>query len=619
MATSRPLLVYDGDCGFCRRWVLRWKAQTAGRVDFEPYQTAAARFSDVPRARFERAIFFSDGSARAWGAEAVFRALALAPRRRWLLSFYKALPPFAWASESWYRFVAGRRPVFSRLTALLWGADLEPPTYYGARWLFIKALALCYLAAFGAMAVQWPGLLGSNGLLPAADFLARARAQLGPSSFWALPSVFWWSAGDAALKAVCWSGTALSLLLLLGLAPGPILLALWALYLSIVNVGQDFLGFQWDILLLEAGFLAIFLAPWSLRPGLGRKSPPEAAFLWLLLWLLFRLMFESGCVKLTSGDPTWRSLTALYYHYQTQPLPTPLAWYAQQLPHAFQRLSCGLMFCIELGAPWLIFSPRRPRLLAFVSLLSLQVLIALTGNYCFFNLLAAALTLPLLDDSTLRRWLPGVLSRRLAVQPEPAASSWRLWAAVPVGVLAVGVGLLQLTEVFGARPELPAPARAVLEEVEAFHLVNGYGLFAVMTTQRNEISIEGSDDGRDWLEYRFRWKPEDLARRPRFVAPYQPRLDWQMWFAALGPYDQSPWFMNLIGRLLQGSPSVLALLANNPFPDHPPRMIRSLIYEYRFTTPAQRRATGDWWTRRLLGLYSPVVALPPSVRQAQPR
>lgn len=619
---ARPLLLYDADCGFCRRWVGRWRALTGGRVEFEPAQDAAARakgLAAVPAERLKEAVCLVEAGRVSWGAEAVFRCLSHAPRRRWLLRLYESAPPFAAASEALYRLVARNRRFFSRLTLALWGEDLEPPAYLGARWLFVKALSLCYLAAFASLAVQVEGLIGSRGILPAAPFLRAVHAQLGAAAYRAVPGVFWLSASDAALKAAAWAGTGLSIACLLGFFPGPCLLLLWALYLSFLGVGQDFLGFQWDVLLVEAGFLALFLAPWGPRPGLGEKEPAEPAFVWLLRWLLFRLMFESGCVKLLSGDKTWRSLTALYYHFETQPLPTPLAWYAHRLPRWLERGSCAGVFFIELLVPWLIFLPRRPRLFAFFCFVFLQTLIALTGNYTFFNLLAAALALSLLDDSLLRRW---PLTRALmAGRPREATApgGWRAWAALPVGALALSLGALQLGALGGLRP--PRAAAAAIDALEPFHLVDSYGLFAVMTTTRDEISLEVSADGRDWKEWPFLYKPGDPRRRPGWVAPYQPRLDWQMWFAALGSYRQNPWVLALIGRVLQGSPPVLRLLGPEPLHGAKPRLARAVLYEYRFTTSAQRRETGAWWTRRLLGLYTPVASLkaPPEARGAQTR
>jgi uncharacterized membrane protein YphA (DoxX/SURF4 family) len=369
-------------------------------------------------------------------------------------------------------------------------------------------------------------------------------------------------------------------------------------------IGQDFLSFQWDILLLETGFLAIFFAPWQLR-GSSIRREPSRAILWLLRILLFRLMFSSGVVKLTSGDPTWRSLRALDYHYQTQPLPTPLAWLMQQLPHGFQTLSVLVMFGIELAVPFFLFAPRRVRLWAAGLIAFLQALILLTGNYAFFNLLALALCLVCLDDAFLHRFFP----RR--APPERILREPRLKRAV-VAVLFVVIlfaGAEQAAGVLGFWGTLPRAAMQIFGGLGRFYIVNSYGLFAVMTTTRYEIIVEGSNDGQTWLPYEFKYKPGDIKRRPPIVEPHQPRLDWQMWFAALGDYRDNPWFVNFMVRLLEGSPQVLALLAKNPFPGSPPRYIRAELYDYRFTDFAEWRATGAWWRREFVRLYFPVASL----------
>ncbi len=604
---KRPVLVFDGDCGFCRRWVWRWKALTGDAVEYAPYQSAAARFPRISEQRFAGAVHLIEPGGQSYsGAEAVFRLLASAGRR-WPLWAYRRVPGAARASEAFYALVARQRPLFSRLTQILWGERLEPPSYYKVRWLFLRLLGFVYFSAFGSYYLQSDGLLGHDGILPAAQFLSALKEHLGAAAYHLVPTLFWLGASDAALRGAALAGAALGALLVLDVAPGPVCLVLWALYLSIVNVGRNFMSFQWDILLLEAGFLAIFLAPWKLRPGLARETKTPGVTVWLYRWLLFRLMFESGCVKLLSGDPNWRNLTALDYHYWTQPLPTWVGYYAAHLPEVVQKFSVASVFGIELVLPWLFFLPRRPRLLAFAGVVFLQTLIALTGNYCFFNLLTVSLCLFLLDDAFLERFWP----RALAGGPKeerPAARALRTLAAV-LAVLALGFGAAQLAGNFLGRLPLPAPAEELYAALDPWHLVNSYGLFAVMTTSRHEIAIQGSQDGRDWMEYPFRWKPDALDRRPRFVEPYQPRLDWQMWFAALSDCRDNPWLLNFMARLLQGSKPVESLMAANPFPDGPPKYLRAVVYDYHFTTLAQKRATGDWWTRTFLGTYCPVVSL----------
>ena len=324
-------------------------------------------------------------------------------------------------------------------------------------------------------------------------------------------------------------------------------------------------------------------------------------------------MFSSGCVKLFSGDPNWRNLTALTFHYQTQPLPTWIGWYANQLPLWFQKASCVGMFAIELGAPWLIFAPRRIRFCGGAAIAFLQILILLTGNYTFFNLLTLALCLLLLDDFILVRWIPLKLwpSSDSVTRHLPLVTRWRWFRfiTVPLAVLVAILYLFQVCLTFGARPAWFYPVAVADAWLEPFRTFSGYGLFAVMTTERREIVVEGSNDGVKWLPYEFKYKPGDVNRHPAFVAPFQPRLDWQMWFAALGDYRQNPWFVAFCLRLLQGSPDVLALLETNPFPNHPPRYLRAEFYDYRFTTLAGRRATGAWWKREPLGDYLPAISL----------
>ena len=481
-------------------------------------------------------------------------------------------------------------------------------SYTLSSWLFLRLLGLIYFAAFVSLATQIAGLMCSQGILPARDFLL-ARRGWGPTRFLQIPTLCWWSARDGFLRFLGWGGAGLSLLLVIGVAPVPVLILLWAIYLSFFNVCRVFLGYQWDILLLETGFLAIFVAPFDLLPVFPPAAAPSSLVLWLLWWLLFRLMFCSGFVKLRSGDRNWRNLTALRYHYETQPLTTWTAWYARQLPDGFHKLSCVVMFAIELGAPLFVFAPPPLCYLAGAAFVLLMLLILATGNYCFFNLLAIALSVLLFDDALwlpcFGRLLPGVEFSTHA----PPRGGWPAWITLPLALAVAVLSAEVICHLFRFTARWPKLLERLLEWLEPFRLVNGYGLFAVMTTQRPEIIVEGSYDGATWQAYEFKWKPGDVLRRPRFVVPHQPRLDWQMWFAALGCYHNTPWFGRFLVRLLRGSPEVLALLRKNPFADKPPRFIRAVTYDYRFTDFAARRATGAWWRRERRGLYSPVLSL----------
>ncbi|HLI30874.1 MAG TPA: lipase maturation factor family protein [Terriglobia bacterium] len=613
----KPLLIYDGDCSFCRFSVDYWRKLTGDRVDYAPFQQAAANFPQIPAEQFRQAVKLiqPDGSASN-AAEAVFRVLACAPGYAWLLWLYLRMPGFASASELAYRLVANHRNFFDRLRIIFWGRSAEPPTYFLTRWLFLRLLGFVYLAAFASLSPQILGLVGTHGILPARSFLTAVAQQFGPERYRLFPTLTWLNSSDGFLKFLAGGGAVLSILLIAGVAPGPVLVVLWVFYSSLVTAGQDFLSFQWDSLLLEAGFLAIFFGPWRVldfpwkNPASTGESPPSRTMVWLFRWLLFRLVFLSGCVKLLSHDPAWRNLTALDYHYETQPLPTPLAWYAFQLPRWFQKCSTASVFVAELFIPFLIFAPRRIRFVACGLLAGFQILIASTGNYAFFNLLTISLCVLLLDDHALRRALPRSLTKRLSPAvmnrkrpPARIAAS----AVLAAGILLASGSLIWIT-FFGAR-STPHAALELADWVEPLHVVSNYGLFAVMTTSRPEIIIQGSDDGMHWLDYEFRYKPGNLKKPPGWVAPYQPRLDWQMWFAALSTYRGNPWFVNLMIRLLQGSPQVLGLFAKNPFPDSPPRYVRAMVYDYRFTNFAERRATGDWWQRKLEGSYFPMASL----------
>ncbi len=481
------------------------------------------------------------------------------------------------------------------------------------RTLFLRGLALVYLAAFGSLAVQVDGLIGSRGILPAAEFLERTGRVLetGPMAYWRLPTVFWIDASDHALHAVCWGGVLLSVALLLGFLPGCCAALLWLFYLSLVVVGQEFLGYQWDALLLETGLLAVLIAPLGVRPSRSNDQPWWFT-IWLVRWLAFRLMFLSGIVKLASHDPTWRDWTALEVHYQTQPLPTWTSWYIHQMPAWFHGLSVGFMFYAELVAPFFIFGPRPIRLAGFASLVSLQLLIAATGNYGFFNVLAVVICLCILDDRDWEWFIRRIVRRRQRPEGQEsghriARAPGRVWSwgrRLVVGVLGGGIVVVTATQTLETvAPELVIPSELLTlsQWMEPFRSTNGYGLFAVMTTRRPEIIVEGSDDGVSWKPYRFRWKPCELDRRPRFTTPHLPRLDWQMWFAALnGERGSVPaWFFRFEQKLLEGSPAVLGLLRENPFSNHPPVYVRARLYLYRFTSLRSR----DWWVRDERGLF----------------
>ena len=603
---ARPVVVFDGDCKFCRFWIRRWKSVTGDQVEYVPYQEAAPRFPEIPEAEFRRAVQLVLPTGEVFsGAEAALATLAQPPGHQRTLAMYRRIPGVRPITNLAYRFIAHHRDAFFRITRVLWGDVAEKPTYFAASSIFVRLLALCYLAAFLSLWVQVDGLIGPRGILPAQGYLDWIRAQTGPSRYWLVPTLAWLSAKPAMPHGLCAGGALASLGVAFGVAPTLGLAVAWVSYLSLSSISQVFLSYQWDALLLETGLLAIFLSPPAWRLCFSGSSPPSASALLLLRWLLFRLMFSSGAVKLGSGDPSWRSLTALRVHYETQPLPTWIGWAFHQFSPSFQTASCVFLLSVELVVPFFVFAPRRAKHLAFGLLLQLQILIALTGNYAFFNWLAIALCFLLIDDAPFS-W------RRARPVPEPTPARPRRW---PTGVIAPVAAVLLIASsvqlVFTVRRSaagVPKAAIRLVEWLSPLRSVNQYGLFAVMTTRRPEIVVEGSDDGRTWRPYEFRWKPGAVGGRPRFVAPHQPRLDWQMWFAALESCEENPWLVSFLGRLLQGEPAVLRLLATNPFPASPPRYVRTLVYDYRFTDRETRRRTGAWWRRELMGAYCPIVS-----------
>ncbi len=478
------------------------------------------------------------------------------------------------------------------------------PTWILSRRVFLVGLGIVYAIAFSSLWIQLAGLIGSGGIAPASGFLSNTAAQLGFDAYWRVPTVFWLNASDAALHIACGLGLAVSWLVILGIAPALPLALLWMLYLSFVSVGDTFLAYQWDTLLLETGLLACVFAPVT---STGLRRSPHPAGLWALRWLLFRLVFASGAAKLTSGDPTWRNLTALEFHYWTQPLPGLTSYYAHHLPAAVHAASSLATLAIECVVPLLIFIPGRSRLIAAGAIAALMVSIAVTGNYGFFNLLTLVLCVALLDDTFIRRTLR-MGAGTVVPTHRPASVLRRIGHALVCVLLAVhaGIGTLRMLDRIGPRLNWPAPIRAVTSGTASLRSANGYGLFAVMTTDRSEIELEGSRDGNTWRPYRFRWKPGPPDRSPGFAQPHMPRLDWQMWFAALGQCRSNPWFLRFQARLLLGSGSVSALLDDDPFAGGPPpRYIRSTLLRYEFAPLSDP----GWWRTELVSAYCPVLAI----------
>ena len=582
------ILIFDGDCGFCRYCVEYARAVTdveaGGGVRYEPYQRVAAQYPDIAVEEFKASIRLITPAARYSGAAAAFHVLALAPRLRGWLWCYRFVPLFAVVAEMLYRFTARHRGAVYQVARPLFGARLLPADYTRTSGIVIRGIGLASLFAFTSWWWQAAGLIGSQGILPVRDYFAAAHAQLGANGWVLLPSLYWLSAADWMTTALCSVGSVASVLLVLRVRPTIAALIAYVCYLSLEYGGGVFLEYQWDILLVESLVVAAVLGR---QPRVG---------IWLTRLLVFRFMFLSGAVKLASGDPTWRDFSALDFHFESQPLPTVVAWYADHLPRAVLHFGTAATFVVELLFPFLIFAPRNLRRLATGGFLLLEFLILATGNYNFFNLLTIVLCLGLLDD----RAFGAVLTPPSRESPSAA---WRV--VLPTMAL---LGVLQIHQTLG-RSSVSEWESAVLRVVEPLQLVNSYGLFAVMTTHRDELVVEGSADGVEWQELPFKFKPQRLDAAPRWAAPYQPRLDWQMWFAALTSREGAQWFDNFVVRLLTGAPDVYALLDTSAFAVKPPRLIRVLRYRYQFTTPEQRARSGAWWRRQYVGIWYPPARL----------
>jgi lipase maturation factor 1 len=497
-------------------------------------------------------------------------------------------------------------PTFRRL---LLGPALPAPQHRLTRWIYLRLLGVTALCAFLSMWVQMKGLFLSGGIAPAADFMDAVRSHAdaegwsGLRRFVELPTLAWLSASDGFLTLLVAIGSLAALLLIADVAPGPMIAVLWLTYLSLVRVGDIFFQYQWDALLLEALFASLFLAPWRLLPRLRSDGAPPAAGVWLVRLLLFKLMFLSGAVKLLARDHTWTDFRALDVHFFTQPLPTWTAWYAHHAPHWLHVLMLLGMFAVELVLPFAVFGPRRLRIAFGAGTMLLMLAIGSTGNYGFFNLLTFALAVMCFDDRLLGRLVPRRLRARTPDPDEPPArvphrfTQRALWGAA---------GLLLLLGLLESNRRLRQDSDAgewLIRHTAPFESVNAYGLFQDMTLERPEIVVEGSRDGTHWETYELRWKPGDLARRPAFTGPHMPRLDWQMWFAALYGCRNSDWFIGLEARLLEGRTEVRDLLARDPFGDEPPKYLRSTLYLYQFTEPGD----DGWWTRREIGPFCPPV------------
>lgn len=631
---DRPTLVYDADCGFCVRCVQHLRERTGERVEYVASRDVGTRFAHVPGDEFTRAIFFFEPSGRtSRAAEAALRALAASPGlgSRVPLGAYRVVPGLRLVLERLYAFVARHRLGISRVVTFVAGPDVGPSRWLRSRRVFLFALGLVALIAMLSIRSQIVGLAGTGGVLPAAHALVATPDWLRA------PTWLWLDASDDALLRLCDIGIAGAVLLMLNIVPALGALALWSVALSFVVGVPGFFSYQWDALLVETCFVAVLYAPWHLFASRRRAArEPSGLARWLLWFVLFRLMYASGIVKLASEDPSWSSLTALHHHYLTQPLPHVASWFMEGAHDLVHRAGAAFVFLAELVLPFTILLPRRLRHAGAVGMLALQVLIFATGNFGWFNLLAIALCLSLFDDQAFTRRrrdetaaharapigscglvpveLPAYRTRRPTLWPQRATILAAALVLAPIGALHVaelhGTPSEPTREQYDAGlvgtlvDDGPAAATRLLRfHARPFRSANTYGLFAIMTTERPEIRVQVADDQGMWHDVPFRHKPFDARRAPTWSQPLMPRLDWQMWFEALAwqraglrfPYQPSAWFVGFLDGLAEARPAVHALLAEPPLAGEAPAAIRIRLEYARFTTFDELASSGDWW------------------------
>ena len=476
-------------------------------------------------------------------------------------------------------------------------------SYWLTRFVILRLLGFVYAVAFLVAANQLIPLIGEHGLTPATHFLTEVQTQLGSRSACMLrvPTLFWFGISDHALSIFSWVGFALSLVVFSGYANAILMATLWAMYMSIVHIGQIWYGYGWEIQLLETGFLSIFLCP-LLDGRPFPKSRPPILVIWLFRWLGFRIMFGAGLIKLR-GDPCWRDLTCLYYHYETQPIPNPISRYLHFAPLWFHKFEVAWNHFVELVVPWFSFGPRTARHIAGVLLVTFQIFLIISGNLSFLNYLTIIPFLGCFDDTFLGRFLPRSMVRRAqqaAQESQPSRVKEGMAAALTIMVIWLSIPTVL---------NLASGRQLMNYSYDPLDLVNTYGAFGTVGRERDEIIFEGTDDAlitgdTKWKEYEFKAKPGDPNRRPPFVAPYQPRIDWQIWFAAMSSPSEYPWTLHFVWKLLHNDRGTLSLIANNPFPDVPPRYIRARLYRYQFA-PIGDKA---WWKREPVGEWLPVLS-----------
>ncbi len=612
---SKPLLVYDGDSRYCLRLVAGWKALTGDKIDYEPYQRAAEYFPNLSPKDLQSSLFhFVDlNHEMTSGATAITRLLAYLPEKKTVLWIYRNLPFFATLRDKVLDFYSKHRQVLTHYYAFFHGRQVEPPTYRFSSSIFLVFLGFIYLIAFVSLSQETNGLLGSSGVLPVESFLKAVHANLGFTGYRLLPTFLWFSANDTVIQVLCNLGAFLSLALVVGYASSLLLFILWGLYLSLVVAGGGFLVMPWDNLLLEAGFLAIFLGNLTLPASTFSNPRPPRTVVWLFRWLLFRFFFTLGLSKLLSPDPAWRNLTGLSYYLETQPLPTVLAWWCHLLPAWLLGFLNFLMLVIEVAMPFLVFGPRRQRLWTCGAFAGYLVATMLTGNYSFFCLLGLGLCLFLVDDAVFPDpWhlsLGTLKTSKKTAASDNISKRWPRWAIAILTAVILWVSGLEVLTVLLPGWSLPAPLIKTLNLTAPFHSINSYDNFPVVPRTRREVLIQGSRNRSLWYTYEFLYKPGDPSRigGPTFFSPV--RLDWLVWYAAQSDASKNPWLVNLCLRLLDDSPEVVGLLRENPFKDAPPRHIRAALYDYRFSTYEEKRAEQCWWKRQENKLYFPIISV----------
>ena len=488
------------------------------------------------------------------------------------------------------------RTVLDRLRFLGFGSK-APAQYWLTRFVFLRFLGGMYFVAFLILVNQGLPLIGENGLLPAINFIdiVGSRHESTFAAFLKIPSLFWFHLSDSIIMTCAWAGTILAFLVLIGFANVPILLALWVLYMSFVNVGQTWYGFGWESQLLETGFLAMFLCP-LLDPRPFPRSPPPAPVFWLLRWLVFRIYIGAGMIKIR-GDDCWRDFTCMVYHYETQPLPNPLSRWLHFMPLWFHQLEVMWNHITELVAPLFVFGPRLARHLAGLALVLFQCLLILGGNLSFLNWLTLTATVACFDDSLLRHVLPRFITQK-AEQAEKNAKPGH-WPVRTAYALTALIFLLSVPVV----KNMLSPGQIMNTSFDRLRLVNTYGAFGSVGKVRRELIIEGTADKTvdmftRWEPYEFKAKPGDPNRALPIISPYHYRLDWQIWFAAMSVPQRNPWIFHLVWKLLHNDAGALSLLANNPFPENPPEHIKIDIYRYQFQLPGDE--SGAVWKREFV-------------------